>query len=604
MITRPGLTPLVRHTLYWLVGLFSLLLFLKNAWVAEDCFILLRSVDQFLHGNGFRWNPHERVQVYTSPLWFLAVVLTTGISKNLYLDVIGLSLALHLALLVIMARWLPTVWHWSVAVLLLTVSQAFFDFTASGLEYPLVYCLLAAFILLYLRNQHDQDRIWLALCAGLALVTRHDLLCVMLPMILHLAWHYSQHHTRRDCLTALVVLLAPLALWTAFSLVYYGFPFPNTAYAKLGIPGLPLTDRLARGMIYTKASLKVDPVTPVLIIIALCKGLASSTLRLRVLAAGIACGYAYVTVIGGDYMLGRFFTPLYLAAVLLLASATWPFPWVNRVAGTALGLGAGYLLLLLLLAYQEQITQWLPITSATPVIWACVGVGVQLASFTWLPQPWSRATVTVVFALLLFHSTLQHDSPWRTPYKNWGKTADNDLWWMIDTLSRERYWIYRWTSLYAWWHRDPARTFPDHPWCQEGKVLPSPSLVRFSGMMPYCMGTDGIAVDVMGLTDPFVARMPRNPKADWLAGGVNRVIPDGYLDTLATGTNRLTDPNIAAYHDVLARITQSPDLFSAKRLHTIVAFNLGAYDSLLTRYRQSIDSNIIDNNTAAAPASP
>lgn len=588
MITRLGLKPIHSHLLYLIVGAFSLLLFLKNAWVAEDCYILLRSVDQFLHGNGFRWNPHERAQVYTSPLWFLTVTGTAFISQNLYLNVIGLSLLLHVLLLVIMARCLPSPNRWVAAVLLLTVSQAFFDFTSSGLEYPLVYCLLAAFILLYLRNRHDEDRHWLAGCAGLALVTRHDLLCVLLPMVLHLAWGYR--HRWRDGAVTAAILLAPLTFWTLFSLVYYGFPFPNTAYAKLGIPGLPLTDRLLRGAIYTKASLKVDPVTPILIFIALCKGLAATNIRLRVLAMGMACGYAYVTVIGGDYMLGRFFTPLYLAAVLLLTSAPWSPPRLTRAAGLALGWGSGYLLLLVLLSYQDSITRLLPITSATPVIAACASAGFVLGLLALRRSPRVRHGVASLFAVLLFHSTLQHDSPWLTPYKDWGKTADNDLWWMIDTLSRERYWIYRWTSLYAWWHRDPAQPFPDHPWCREGKALPSPSLVRFSGMMPYCMGHQGIAVDVMGLTDPFVARMPRNPQAAWLAGGVNRVIPDGYLQTLASGTNHVSPPELAAYHDALARITQSPDLFSADRLRTIVAFNLGAYDSLLEPYRRAVDN--------------
>ena len=34
---------------------------------------------------------------------------------------------------------------------------------------------------------------------------------------------------------AALVGMLPAVLWTLFSLVYYGFPFPNTAYAKLGM---------------------------------------------------------------------------------------------------------------------------------------------------------------------------------------------------------------------------------------------------------------------------------------------------------------------------------------------------------------------------------
>ena len=45
-------------------------IFVKNAWVAEDAYIVFRSVEQLFAGNGPVWNPHERVQAFTSPLWF------------------------------------------------------------------------------------------------------------------------------------------------------------------------------------------------------------------------------------------------------------------------------------------------------------------------------------------------------------------------------------------------------------------------------------------------------------------------------------------------------------------------------------------------------
>ena len=50
--------------------------FIKNAWVTEDAYIIFRSVEQVFAGNGPVWNPHERVQAFTSPLWFGVLVLT------------------------------------------------------------------------------------------------------------------------------------------------------------------------------------------------------------------------------------------------------------------------------------------------------------------------------------------------------------------------------------------------------------------------------------------------------------------------------------------------------------------------------------------------
>lgn len=584
-----------------LAGTLAVLLFLKNAWVAEDAYILLRSVDQFLAGNGFRWNPHERVQVYTSPLWFLLVVASTVLGQTLYLNLVGLSFALHIGLLAIMARYIRQAWRWAVAVLALTLSQAFFDFTASGLEYPLIYLLVALFVLLYLRERPVDDRYGLALSAGLLLVTRHDLLCLLLPMLLHLAWVYRRALSLRQQCAVLLCLALPLASWTLFSLLYYGVPLPNTAYAKLAIPGLPFAERWHRGLAYLQVSLQRDPLTPLVMAAAVVAGLRAAGRAPRLVAAGLLLGFAYVTLIGGDYMIGRFYAPLYLAAVLLLAVHDWqacPRP------------GRGWLLVLVpltaMLLYQLFVAHfddyvalmgrlgWPLPGSSTPVVWACVVASGVLALAGLARSGWLRGLPVAVFALLLLHSTQQHDSPWQTGYKDWGKTSDHDYWWMVNKVSRERYWIYRWTSLYAWFHRDPARPFPDHPWCHEGIALSSPAGVRFAGMMPYCMGRDRIAIEMLGLADPLLARMPKRPEAEWTSGGVIREIPDGYFESVASGENRLRDPDLRQYYDKLALLTQADTLFSRERLATIVAFNLGYYDHWLRDYTARIRPDLQD----------
>ena len=64
-----------------LLGLFSLAL-IRTAWMCDDAYITLRTVDNFVSGFGPRWNVAERVQAYTHPLWMfvlaLAVLLYAG----------------------------------------------------------------------------------------------------------------------------------------------------------------------------------------------------------------------------------------------------------------------------------------------------------------------------------------------------------------------------------------------------------------------------------------------------------------------------------------------------------------------------------------------
>src|SRR5690349_17717566 len=57
-------------------------LVLRTAWVGDDAFISLRTVDNFLHGYGLRWNVAERVQSFTHPLWFVLLVVANALVRD------------------------------------------------------------------------------------------------------------------------------------------------------------------------------------------------------------------------------------------------------------------------------------------------------------------------------------------------------------------------------------------------------------------------------------------------------------------------------------------------------------------------------------------
>jgi arabinofuranosyltransferase len=50
-------------------------------------------------------------------------------------------------------------------------------------------------------------------------------------------------------------------------------------------------------------------------------------------------------------------------------------------------------------------------------------------------------------------------------------------------------------------------------------------------------------------------------------------VPEGYLETLATGHNQIADASLAALWDDLARVTRDP-LFTAARWRAILRLNL------------------------------
>ena len=53
----------------WL-SLFTLAL-VRTAWLGDDAHFTFRTIDNFVHGYGLRWNIAERVQAYTHPLWLM-----------------------------------------------------------------------------------------------------------------------------------------------------------------------------------------------------------------------------------------------------------------------------------------------------------------------------------------------------------------------------------------------------------------------------------------------------------------------------------------------------------------------------------------------------
>ncbi|HSQ38900.1 MAG TPA: hypothetical protein VLM78_01970 [Anaerolineales bacterium] len=128
----------------------------------------------------------------------------------------------------------------------------------------------------------------------------------------------------------------PLLLWEAFSLFYYGFPLPNTYYAKLGA-GIPQNELFAQGFVYLRDSLQRDPLTLTVIAAGIILALWRGQTRERLLALGSLLYLAYVLSIGGDFMSGRFLTAALLVSALLLMrllanlAPTWKYATLGAV---------------------------------------------------------------------------------------------------------------------------------------------------------------------------------------------------------------------------------------------------------------------------------
>jgi arabinofuranosyltransferase len=301
----------------WIVGSGSVayaILLLRTAWVCDDAYITFRTVWNFLHGYGLRWNVVNRVQAYTHPLWMFVMAGASAVTGEYYFTSILLGAALSVATVVLVSAQLASSTPMALLALsALAVSKSFVDYSTSGLENALTHLLLAAFFVTCAPSVVSRRRmLMLSLLTALMMLNRLDISLLVMPTLAAVVW---RARSLKPWLP-LAAGLAPLASWEAFSLVYYGFLFPNTAYAKLG-HGVPRIELLQQGGLYLLDSIGNDPVTVSLILSALLSPWIFGARRETPL--GILLYLAFTVWVGGDFMSGRFLAAPFLCAVIHLA---------------------------------------------------------------------------------------------------------------------------------------------------------------------------------------------------------------------------------------------------------------------------------------------
>lgn len=313
-----------------LLALFSYI-FLANAWMGDDAYITYRTVWNFVHGYGLTFNPDERVQAYTHPLWFFVMSGAHFLTREFFFTGTVVSWAFDVATLVVLMRWTRTVPKAAVLVVWLLTSKAFVDYTDSGLENPLSYLLVALFYTRYL------DRSWgtapdaaelrrLFLIASLAFLNRPDtVLLFALPLAELLVAAVRRHPAR--AIGPVLTGVAPAVLWLAFATFYYGFPLPNTYYAKVA-NGIPKFLMYKQGFAYVLNSASHDPLTLGTVAVSLLLAVRTGgAVRRAALSAALYC--AYTVSVGGDFMSGRFFAMPFMIGAMTVApfAATVGAPW-------------------------------------------------------------------------------------------------------------------------------------------------------------------------------------------------------------------------------------------------------------------------------------
>ena len=288
-------------------------LVIRDAWLCDDAFITFRVVDNFHNGFGLRWNVIDRVQVFTHPLWCLALLCIGGVFENLPLAALWFSVILSVtAFVLVVPKPERNELDLVLLALLIPASKAVVQFATSGLEGPLAYLLLTLLILACggLAPEWTRWDRWVPLLAAAVVLTRHDFVLIIAPLCI--AW-VARKNTHRATVP-IVEGAAMVAIWEFFSFIYYGGLVPNTALAKLNT-GLPFMERVLQGLNYVCDFVLRDPAGAIgLVTCVLLLMVRRKDIQARAISTGILIYLSYIVVIGGDFMSGRFFAvPVFLA---------------------------------------------------------------------------------------------------------------------------------------------------------------------------------------------------------------------------------------------------------------------------------------------------
>lgn len=298
-----------------------------SRWMLDDAFITFRYSENLAAGFGPVFNPGEApVEGYTNFTWMLLLAgcIRLGFDPVAWSQIFAAAFAGGtLALLIFSHRFARGISPATAAVagLLLASFGIFHPWIASGLEATLFMFLLLLTVLLHsfaLAPEATRARYAaLGIVCALTALTRPEGAVIAGIVLAHhgLRALFGRDHRAWWAIALFLLLFGSFLAWRVW---YYGYPVPNTFYAKVG----GTQAQVLRGLNYFQGFAAFA--WPLLLPVALGMLAVPFLLRrmpwLAVLAGGILLYTLFAIVVGGDVFIAfRFFA--HVAALLCLMAA-------------------------------------------------------------------------------------------------------------------------------------------------------------------------------------------------------------------------------------------------------------------------------------------
>ncbi len=233
--------------------------------IQDDAFISMRYAENLASGNGLVFNDGERTEGFTSPFFIFVLALADLLGFNIQETAAGISRIMGgLSLIslwylsftlsrnkgiketsvnqaskffIIFANLLPA--------LLLALYPPYRYWSSSGMEFTLYFTFLFTGIALYLSGDSSSGIYLTSIFLTVASLIRPEGFIPLILTILHylvsgtpvknLFEHFKASFSSKIIRKIFGIVLVPSLAYFVFRLLYFGYPLPNTFYAKAGI---------------------------------------------------------------------------------------------------------------------------------------------------------------------------------------------------------------------------------------------------------------------------------------------------------------------------------------------------------------------------------
>jgi hypothetical protein len=211
--------------------------FVPGPRTIDDSYITYRYARNILAGDGFVFNPGERVMGTTTPLYTFLMTGLGALSGGTNAPFPALALVVNAMadagtclLLWYLGRRIGSPVAGAGAALVWAIAPYSVTFATGGLETSVYVFLLTGMMAAHI----SQRRTLAALGGVLALLTRPDAILLVGPIMLDRVWQAWKHKERLQP-AELASFLVPGLAWAAFATAYFGSPVPHSVSAKLAV---------------------------------------------------------------------------------------------------------------------------------------------------------------------------------------------------------------------------------------------------------------------------------------------------------------------------------------------------------------------------------